>query len=92
MLYEVITIERILSNIAILHNMSPNTKYYLSYQLIIAFICYVKVANPEVFKLLKNKKSNPQEIFKKLELDKIPEDNLYSRITSYNVCYTKLLR
>ncbi len=71
-------IERILSNIAILHNMSPNTKYYLSYQLIIAFICYVKVANPEVFKLLKNKKSNPQEIFKKLELDKIPEDNLYS--------------
>lgn len=67
-------IERILSNIAILHNMSPDTKYYMYYQLSMAFICFIKVENPEVFQLLKNEKSSPDEIFKKIGLDSVPND------------------
>lgn len=78
-------IERILSNIAILHNMSPDTKYYMYYQISMAFICFVKVENPEVFQLLKNGKSNPDEIFKKLELDKISNDNNYSEYYLLNL-------
>lgn len=64
-------IERILSNIAILHNMSLDSKAVQYHQMSMAFICYIKVAYPEVFQLIKYRKSTTNEIFKKLGLDKL---------------------
>lgn len=64
-------IERILSNLAILHNMSPDSKYYVHYQILMAFICFIKVCEPKVFQLIKNRKSNSNEIFKNIGLDKL---------------------
>lgn len=78
-------IERILSNIAIIHNMSPNTKYYMYYQVSMAFICFIKVENPEVFQLLKNEKSSPDEIFRKIGLDRISNENTYSEYYFLNL-------
>lgn len=64
-------IERVLSNIAILHNMSPDTKYNMYYQISMAFLCYIKVTNTEAFDLIKYEKTSPDEIFIKLGLDKL---------------------
>lgn len=67
-------IERVLSNIAILHNMSLDSRFIQYHQVSMAFICYIKVAYPEVFQLIKYRKSTPDEIFKKLGLDKLSNE------------------
>lgn len=64
-------IERVLSNIAILHNLSGDSKYYFHYQIAMAFICYIKVVNPNVFNLIKNRESSFDELIKKLGLNVI---------------------
>ncbi|MGB5964975.1 MAG: P-loop NTPase fold protein [Sulfurimonadaceae bacterium] len=47
-------IERILSYVAILNNMLDNGKYRDDYQIVMAFICYLKVVAPIVFEKIVN--------------------------------------
>ena len=47
-------IERILSYVAIVHNMSNDTKYYEYYQAMIAFVCYLKASQAKIYNQLSN--------------------------------------
>lgn len=47
-------IERILSYVAIIHNISGGIKYYPNYQFVIAFICYLKASLPVTFDKFSN--------------------------------------
>ena len=66
-------IQQILTYFAIVHNMSPSKKYD-DYQVVIAFICYLKVVQVEVFKNIINNTISFSELMEKTNLDKINGD------------------
>jgi len=67
------TIEQILTYFAIVHNMSPSKKYD-DYQVVIAFICYIKVAQVEVFEKIINNNITFSELMEDTKLDNIGDD------------------
>lgn len=71
-------IERILSYVAILHNMLDNNKFREDYQLAMAFVCYLKVAVPTVFEKLSNNNINFESLLKESKFtDEIKDDFFY---------------
>lgn len=58
-------IEQILSNVALVHNMSfGETKYYPNYQTAIAFMCYLKASFPKTFDKVSKKNITFNELIK----------------------------
>ncbi|NCB82545.1 MAG: hypothetical protein EOM38_09135 [Bacilli bacterium] len=58
-------IEQILSNVALVHNMSFGaTKYYPNYQTAIAFMCYLKASFPKTFEKVLKKDITFNELIK----------------------------
>jgi hypothetical protein len=80
-------IERILSHIAILHNMS-NSKYYQYYQIALALMCYIKVSHPKIFLSMKNKTISAEEIITQMKIDKFSSND---ENTYYLISLAKLL-
>lgn len=68
-------IERILSHVAILHNMSSEQGFKAIYQIAMAFICYLKVVKPTVFEKISNKNINFTNLIKECEFDLTHEIN-----------------
>jgi len=67
------TIEQILTYFAIIHNMSSGKKYD-DYQIVIAFICYLKVVQVDVFEKIVNNTITFSELIEKTNLDKINDE------------------
>jgi len=67
------TIEQILTYFAIIHNMSSSKKYD-DYQVVIAFICYLKVVQVDVFENIINNTITFSELIEKTNLDKVDDD------------------
>jgi len=62
-------IERILSYVAILHNMSSKQGFKPIYQIAMAFICYLKVVAPTVFEKISNKNINFTSLVEESKFD-----------------------
>lgn len=67
------TIEQILTYFAIVHNMSPSKKYD-DYQVVIAFICYLKVTQVNVFEDILNNTITFSTLMEKTNLDNLGSD------------------
>lgn len=61
-------IERILTYFALIHNMSKDTKFLFSYQIIISFICYLKVVNPRLAQKVSDGKIGAKELIEQVGL------------------------
>ncbi len=69
-------IEQILSYFAVIRNLSkPNTKYYPHYQVIYAFLAYVRVNNPSLFKKINNQELKPEELISAAGLTRVVGNN-----------------
>lgn len=61
--------ERILSYVAIIHNMIEKSEYSFDYQIAIAFICYLKVSSPNIFNEVSNNNINYADLLKETGLE-----------------------
>jgi hypothetical protein len=68
-------IEHILSYFALLHNMIGKEKYRASYQLLIAFICYIKSVKPYLIESIKKQSLTADKLLEETGLDKSSADD-----------------
>ncbi len=73
-------VERISSFFALIHNMAGETSYIISYQCIIAFICYLKAAKPQLAELISKQAINVEELLKQSGLDCIDSKSDYCHL------------
>lgn len=66
-------IERVLSYFSIINNMSGSTRYLLSYQYMIAIVCYLKACKPNSLALV-NGKLDYTTIITESRLNEVPND------------------
>ena len=67
-------IERVLTYFALIHNMSKETKFNLSYQIIVSFICYLKVVHPQLVQKIADGKISSKELIEKTGLDEFDNE------------------
>ena len=73
-------IERILSYFALIHNMSNSTVFNYSFQMVLAFVCYLKVANPDLIYQISKKEMRSDNILEVAGLSCSGKDVAYSYI------------
>lgn len=75
-------IERILSHFALIQNMEGNTNYLFPYQVMVAFICYVKVINSRLVVKIANGQISSKELIAKVNLN-VGDDNTEYQYLSF---------
>lgn len=68
-------IERTLSYFALIQNMAGNEPFRSSYQLMVAFICYLKATNPHLIEKIVHQKINSDTLLKEAGLDRVNGDS-----------------
>lgn len=67
-------IERILTYFALVHNMSKSSLFYPAYQVLMAFVCYLKVAKPDLIERVLADSIDSRDLMASSEL-RVPRDN-----------------
>lgn len=67
-------IERILSYFSIIHNSAGDARYYSPFQIMFAFICYIKAADPELAQMIQNKKISSRDILDRVGINETLDD------------------
>ena len=67
-------IERMLSYFALIQNSGRNGNYHTNYQLMLAFISYVKVIRPELIQKIVDQKIDSDGLLKEVGLDRMVKD------------------
>lgn len=75
-------IERILSYFALVQNMSEPGRFYYAYQVVLAFLCYLKVSKPRLIEKIMKGDIESKYILDEAELYPEREGNVYSSIKS----------
>jgi len=73
-------IERILSYFALIHNMSNSPVCNYSFQMVLAFVCYLKVVNPDLIYQISKKEMRSDNILEVAGLSCSGKDVAYSYI------------
>jgi len=67
-------IERILSYFSIIQNSSGNTAYYSIFQIMFAFMCYIKASDPGLVLKIQNGEVTSKDIFKRVRISELLDD------------------
>lgn len=76
-------IEQVLSYFSILNNMTKNGPYFHYFQGIIAFVCYLKVSKPRIFKRILSEEITIKELLTETGLSNVKHKSALFRLLEY---------